>query len=64
MGELEEGTLYDNLPLNLLVGFYYYINKNIKKGILSNAMYYEIRLIHQAANKRGALIVKIETQTK
>ncbi len=71
---VEEDTEYDCLPLNVLVGYYYYINKNIKKGILSNAMYYEIDLMKQAANrkgisldycyKRGTLMVKIEQQIK
>ena len=46
-------NLYDKLPLKLLAGFYYYINTNIEKGILSEAMYHEIDLIKQVAIKRG-----------
>ncbi|KON68699.1 hypothetical protein AKG34_07710 [Peribacillus butanolivorans] len=51
--EEEKSSLYDRLPLDLLTGFFYEINKNIEKGILSNAMYHEIRLIEQSALKRG-----------
>ncbi|MBT2647893.1 hypothetical protein J7E52_14525 [Bacillus sp. ISL-34] len=51
--EKEKSSLYDKLPLELLTGFFYEINKNIEKGILSNAMYHEIRLIEQSALKRG-----------
>lgn len=40
-------SLYDKLPLEMLAGFYYHINKNIENGILSNAMYHEINLIEQ-----------------
>lgn len=46
-------SLYDNLPLNILAGFYYHIFTNIEKGILSSAMNHEINLIKQAADKRG-----------
>lgn len=49
----EKSSLYDKLPLELLAGFYYEINKNIEKGILSNAMYHEIRLMEQTALRRG-----------
>ena len=45
--------LYDKLSLELLAGFYYYINVNIENGILSEAMYHEIDLIKQVAIKRG-----------
>ncbi|MGE6717588.1 hypothetical protein ACQKGD_09460 [Peribacillus frigoritolerans] len=51
--ENEKRSIYDKLPLELLAGFYYEINKNIEKGILSDAMYHEIRLIEQNALKRG-----------
>lgn len=44
---------YDKLPSEFLAGFYCYINLNIKKGILSDAMYHEIDLIKQVAIKRG-----------
>jgi len=45
--------LYDKLPLEMLSGFYYHINKNIHEGVLSNSMYHEIRLIRQVAIKKG-----------
>ncbi|WP_076371869.1 hypothetical protein [Peribacillus simplex] len=48
-----KSSLYDKLPLELLAGFYFEINKNIEKGILSDAMYHEIRLMEQSALKRG-----------
>ncbi len=48
----EESSLYDKLPLELLSSFFYTITKNIKSGILSNAMYHEIKLIEQTAFKR------------
>ncbi|MGN7398095.1 hypothetical protein [Peribacillus frigoritolerans] len=48
-----EKSSYDKLPLELLTGFFYEVHKNIEKGILSNAMYHEIRLIEQSALKRG-----------
>ena len=46
-------NLYDLLPSEVLAGFYYYINLNIEKGILSESMYHEIELIKQVAFKRG-----------
>jgi len=46
-------SLYDKLPLEMLSGFYYHINKNIEEGILSDSMYHEIRLIRQVAMKKG-----------
>jgi hypothetical protein len=46
-------NLYDKLPLEFLAGFYYHININIEKEILSEAMYHEIDLIKQVAIKRG-----------
>ncbi|MEC0275407.1 hypothetical protein [Peribacillus frigoritolerans] len=49
----ENSSLYDKLPLDLLAGFYFEIHKNIEKGILSNAMYHEIRLMEQSALRRG-----------
>lgn len=51
--EIKKSSLYDELPLELLAGFYYEINKNIKNGILSGAMQHEIRLMEQTALKRG-----------
>ncbi|RWR12580.1 hypothetical protein QNH23_16600 [Siminovitchia fortis] len=46
-------SLYEQLPDDLLAGFYVEIRKNIKKGILSETMYHEIALIKAAAEKRG-----------
>jgi len=46
-------NLYDKLSLEFLAGFYYHININIEKEILSEAMYHEIDLIKQVAIKRG-----------
>ena len=51
--ENKKSSLYDELPLELLAGFYYEINRNIEKGTLSGAMYHEIRLMEQTALKRG-----------
>ncbi|WHY58917.1 hypothetical protein [Peribacillus simplex] len=55
--EKEKSSLYDKLPLELLAGFYFEINKNIEKGILSDAMYHEIRLMEQTALRRGISLV-------
>lgn len=44
-------SLYEQ-PDDLLAGFYVEISKNIKKGVLSEAMYHEIALIEEAAEKR------------
>ena len=49
----ENSSLYDELPLDLFAGFYFEIHKNIEKGILSDAMYHEIRLMEQSALRRG-----------
>ncbi|MFB5284053.1 hypothetical protein [Peribacillus sp. Hz7] len=49
----EERSLYDELPCHILAGFSYEIKQNIQKGILSNAMYHEIKLIEQAGIKNG-----------
>ncbi|MGG3912231.1 hypothetical protein [Peribacillus simplex] len=38
----EKRSLYDKLPFELLAGFYFEINKNIEKGILSDAMYHDL----------------------
>jgi hypothetical protein len=45
-------NLYDQLSSEVLAGFYYYININIEKGILSESMYHEIELIKQVAFKK------------
>ncbi|WP_371399556.1 hypothetical protein [Bacillus wiedmannii] len=46
-------SLYDQLPDDLLAGFFMEINKNILTGILSEAMYHEVELIQIAAQKRN-----------
>jgi hypothetical protein len=46
-------SLYDYLPKEMLAGFHYQIQRNIEKGILSPAMYHELRLIEKAARKSG-----------
>lgn len=55
-------TIYDKIPIELLAGFYYHINKNIEKGILSNAMYHEINLIKQVAVKKGISLTDLYNQ--
>ena len=51
--EQEERSLYDELPCYIVAGFSYVIKQNIQKGILSDAMYHEIKLIEQAGIKNG-----------
>jgi hypothetical protein len=45
--------LYEKLPEELLIRFYYEIINNIEKGILTKNMYYEIGIIISVANRRG-----------
>ncbi|KMY41515.1 hypothetical protein [Peribacillus loiseleuriae] len=56
---LERETLYDKLSMDLLVEFYYEINRNIKKSILSEAMYHEIELIKQAVTRKGISLLTV-----
>ncbi|XJZ27543.1 hypothetical protein ACF5W4_01365 [Bacillota bacterium Lsc_1132] len=49
-------TLYDKLPMEVLAQFFFYINKNIEEGILSEAMYHEVDLIVKALGKQGKKI--------
>ena len=60
--ENEGISLYDKIPIELLAGFYYHINQNIEKGILSNAMYHEINLIKQVAVKKGISLTDLYNQ--
>ncbi|RKI19004.1 hypothetical protein [Bacillus thuringiensis] len=53
-------SLYKQLSDALLVGFFIEINKNIKKGILSTAMYQEIDLINNEMKRRN--ISEIDSQ--
>jgi len=48
-----DDSLYDKMETELVAGFYYFINKNIDKGILSSAMQSEIKLIERTAKIRG-----------
>lgn len=58
-----EDSLYNRMPTEMLAGFYYSINQNIDKGILSNAMYYsEIKLIERVAKRRGIPLKKLYEQ--
>lgn len=55
-------SLYDELPLEVLAGFYYYINLNIDNGILSDAMHSEIKLIECTAKTRGISLEELHKQ--
>ena len=48
-----DDSLYDKMETEIVAGFYYFINKNIDKGILSSAMQSEIKLIERTAKRRG-----------
>lgn len=45
-------NLYEKLPTDFLIDFYNEINKNIQKGLLTETMYYELRLITSILEKR------------
>jgi hypothetical protein len=47
-------SFYDRLPLEMVAGFFYQIHKNIDKGILSDAMHHEIKLLERTAKRRGS----------
>lgn len=49
-------NFYQKLPANLLIDFYNEINKKIKKGKLTQNMYYELGLIISVANRRGIFL--------
>jgi hypothetical protein len=53
-----EMTLYEKLPSDFLIQFYYEVQKMISKGLVSKNMYYELGLIIAAASKRGILLDK------
>jgi hypothetical protein len=57
-------NLYDELPIDVLAQFFYFINKNIEKGILSKSMYYEIELIKKSVKKKGISITDINNYLK
>ena len=50
-------SLYDKLPADLLVAFYYEIIRNIEKGILTEMMYDELELIYTAAKEKNVDII-------
>ncbi|MED4226735.1 hypothetical protein [Neobacillus cucumis] len=53
-------NLYDKLSIDHLAQFYYHINNNIAKGILSRAMYNEISLIKKSVIKKGFCIADLD----
>ncbi|MBT2655067.1 hypothetical protein J7E81_07345 [Bacillus sp. ISL-18] len=57
-------NLYDKLPIDVLAQFYFHINKNIEKEILSKAMYYEIKLIKKSVIKKGLQITDLDRYIK
>ncbi|MDC3417623.1 hypothetical protein [Aquibacillus salsiterrae] len=44
---------YEQLPDDLLIEFYYEINKTIKKGNIKKTTYYELGLLISVMNRRG-----------
>lgn len=57
-----KNSLYDELSVEMLAGFYYHISKNIENGILSNSMYHEIDLIKQVAKRKGVSLTYLYKQ--
>ncbi|MCW9134122.1 hypothetical protein OF830_25345 [Bacillus paramycoides] len=53
-------SIYKLLSNTLLISFFIEINKNIEKGILSDAMYYEIDLIKTEMKKRNLSEVDLQ----
>ena len=51
-------NFYEKLPNDVLITFYNEINKNIKKGILTKQMYFELGLIFSIMSRRGISINK------
>jgi hypothetical protein len=45
-------SFYDRLPLEMVAGFFYQIHKNIDKGILSDVMHHEIKLLKRTAKRK------------
>lgn len=48
---------YERIPLDLLAKFYFEINGNMEKGLLSRAMEMEANLIKKTLLKRGVLLL-------
>jgi hypothetical protein len=55
-------SLYDEIEIEMVAGFFYFINKNMDKGILSNAMQSEIKLIERTAKRRGVSLEELYEQ--
>ena len=55
-------SLYDEMETEMVAGFFYFIKKNMDKGILSNAMQSELKLIERAAKRRGVSIRELYEQ--
>jgi len=55
-------SFYDKLPLELVAGFFYQIQQNIDKGILSEAMHQEIKLLERTAKRRGVALEDLYEQ--
>lgn len=46
----------------MVAGFFYQIHKNIDKGILSDAMHHEIKLLERTAKRRGVALEDLYEQ--
>ncbi|WP_179295634.1 hypothetical protein [Bacillus sp. FJAT-45350] len=51
-------SLYDKLPNDVLIEFYYEISSNIERNVLTERMYVELELIDEVAKRRGITIIK------
>ncbi|MDR4949156.1 hypothetical protein [Neobacillus cucumis] len=51
-------SLYEKLPSDFLIQFYYEVKKMISNGFVSKNMYYELGLIIAVASRRGILLDK------
>ncbi|ULT59463.1 hypothetical protein L1999_13460 [Neobacillus drentensis] len=51
-------SLYEKLPSDFLIQFYYELKNMISKGLVSKNMYYELGLIIATASRRGILLGK------
>ncbi|NYE07463.1 hypothetical protein F4694_004274 [Bacillus niacini] len=51
-------SLYEKLPSDVLIQFYYEVKKMTSTGLVSKNMYYELGLIIAAASRRGILLDK------
>ncbi|MDQ6598473.1 hypothetical protein [Bacillus salipaludis] len=51
-------SLYEKLPSEFLIQFYYEVKKMISRGLVSRNMYYELGLIIAVASRRGILLEK------